>query len=117
MGAAEFVQINDRSCSTIETVRNLKQSKGYRVFALETTEKSESLFEASFFVNNTEPVAFVLGNELIGEQNHCHRYRMLSSLAGLHEPQLIQIGQAWIPRSCKSAMASSAYRLTVLRIL
>mmetsp|Transcript_15363 Transcript_15363/g.33728 ORF Transcript_15363/g.33728 Transcript_15363/m.33728 type:complete len:534 (-) Transcript_15363:1217-2818(-) len=66
MGAAEFVEQNNYSCTTIETVRGLR-SKGCRVYALETTEKSQSLFEAPFFVeDDTSPVAFVLGNELIG---------------------------------------------------
>ena len=110
MGAAEFVQLND-PCTTIEAVRGLR-SKGCRVYALETTEKSQSLFEASFFVDNAElSVAFVLGNELIGEQNHFLAAHFFGRLT------LLQNMEAWTRRLCASAMASSSYRPSVLRIL
>lgn len=76
MGAAEHVSLgdaNDASLTTLQTVLDLK-SKGYKVFASETTANATSLWDTPILegdddddaTESSSPVAFVFGNELIG---------------------------------------------------
>ncbi len=60
MGTLDFVRWNH--CATADqAVLELRQ-QGIQVFALETTQKSKSCFEAAI----PKPAAFVLGNEALG---------------------------------------------------
>ena len=60
MGAAAYVRHSHRP-NTLEVVREL-QAAGVAVWAVETTERSVTLWEAQL----TQPCALVFGNELIG---------------------------------------------------
>ena len=73
MGAAEYVSLGDdeassSASSTLQTVLDLK-ADGYTVFGVETTENATSLWETPIIpdvIDETRPVAYVFGNELIG---------------------------------------------------
>lgn len=67
MGAAEYVSLGDDgdASTTLQTVLDLK-SKGYKVFGVETTENAISLWDTSILDDDTESIAYVFGNELIG---------------------------------------------------
>lgn len=69
MGTAEYVSLGDdedASSSTLKTVLDLK-AKGYKVFGVETTENATSLWDTSILEDDdTESIAYVFGNELIG---------------------------------------------------
>ena len=65
MGAAEYVSLGgEEEMSTLETVRDLK-ANGYKVYGVETTENATSYF-AMEMQDDSESVAYVFGNELIG---------------------------------------------------
>ena len=65
MGSAELVSLGDdqdQPISTLETVLELK-SRGVKVYGVETTDNSTTLWDA---ILPDENVAYVFGNELIG---------------------------------------------------
>jgi tRNA G18 (ribose-2'-O)-methylase SpoU len=75
LGAAEYVRYQT-AISTLQAVRNLK-ADGYRIFGIETTSKSNLLWQVSFFPDQTDAlsdekeemigkVALIFGNELVG---------------------------------------------------
>jgi 23S rRNA (guanosine2251-2'-O)-methyltransferase len=65
LGAAEYVPYQTVG-STLEAVRDLKQ-QGVRVFGVETTSRSVSLWQVNMFDSSPQGrVAFVFGNELVG---------------------------------------------------
>lgn len=66
MGAAEYVSLGDEepASTTLQTVLDLK-SKNYKVFGVETAENATSLWDAPI-PDDTESIAYVFGNELIG---------------------------------------------------
>ena len=69
MGAAEHVSLGDDNegapATTLQTVLDLK-AEGCKVYGLETTANSKSLWETQLPDAGDGPVAFVFGNELIG---------------------------------------------------
>lgn len=67
MGAAEYVSLGDDkdTSSTLQTVLALK-ANGYKVYGVETTENATSLWNTPVPDEDTEPIAYVFGNELIG---------------------------------------------------
>lgn len=87
MGSAEFVSLGedeDQIC-TLQTVRDLK-ARGVRVYGVETTENSTTLWDT---VMPSENIAFVFGNELIGV-GKCITMLIPSLLFYLHCIHLIQ---------------------------
>lgn len=73
VGAAEYVPYESAG-STLQAVRDLKK-QGVKVFGVETTSKSVTLWKMPFFANGEKSnqeqslspqVAFVFGNELVG---------------------------------------------------
>ena len=72
LGAAEYVPY-ETAGSTLQAIRQL-QKQGIRVYAVETTSRSVSLWKVSFFEKRVEgdealefqQIAFVFGNELVG---------------------------------------------------
>ena len=63
MGSAELVSLGeDDHISTLQTVLSLK-SRGIKVYGIETTDNSTTLWDAPI---PNENVAYVFGNELIG---------------------------------------------------
>jgi tRNA G18 (ribose-2'-O)-methylase SpoU len=70
LGAAEYVPYQS-SISTLEAIRRLKEDN-YKVFGIETTSKSSSLWKVAFFEDTigaskeSDKIALVFGNELVG---------------------------------------------------
>lgn len=75
LGAAEYVPYKS-SISTLEAVQELK-SEGYKIFGIETTSRSRSLWQIPFFTHDNKEeeeeyqnenfrIALVFGNELVG---------------------------------------------------
>mmetsp|Transcript_24261 Transcript_24261/g.52331 ORF Transcript_24261/g.52331 Transcript_24261/m.52331 type:complete len:574 (-) Transcript_24261:204-1925(-) len=67
MGAAEYVSLGEDkdAASTLQTVLDLK-ANGYKVYGVETTENAISLWNTPIPDDDTEAIAYVFGNELIG---------------------------------------------------
>lgn len=72
MGSAELVSLGDddedQIMSTLQTVQALK-SRGIKVYGVETTDNSTTLWDAIIPEDN---VAYVFGNELIGVGEFFH---------------------------------------------
>lgn len=72
MGSAELVSLEDddedQIMSTLQTVQSLK-SRGIKVYGVETTDNSTTLWDAIIPEDN---VAYVFGNELIGVGEFLH---------------------------------------------
>ena len=89
LGASEYVPFKS-SISTLQAVEELKAG-GYKIFGIETTSRSRSLWDVSFFVDNkkkeeeerthldnntggsssnmkktNDKIALIFGNELVG---------------------------------------------------
>ena len=69
MGAAEFVP-HEVWGSTLQAVQKLKSEK-VKIIGVETTSRSVPLWDASFFKEDGDKVAFIFGNEMIGVDTQC----------------------------------------------